>query len=68
MQGYTIQEIHPCGVKPVMLLRRGGDWCVYRSRPRYFADEAAARRCMQCMIDHREKKHRDWMCPNEQQA
>lgn len=68
MHGFVVREIHPCGAKPVMLLSRGNEWCVYRSRPRYYDSESAARKCMQCMIDHKEKRRRDWMCPNEQQA
>ena len=65
MEGFTIIEIHPCGKKPVMLLRRGDEWCVYRSTPKFTTSEKLARACVQCMLQNNGKAPRCCWFPTE---
>lgn len=66
MEGFTVVEYRYCGCKPALLMRRDDVWCVYRSGPVFYQDEASARRCLECMILHRHHGCQDWKCPNEQ--
>lgn len=68
MEGFVVIEYRYCGAKPALLLRRGDEWCVYRSGPVFYSNEDAARRCLECMIEHRHQRCRKWTCPNEQQT
>lgn len=60
--GAEVIAVHPCGVKPVMLLYKSGLWLVYRTGVRSFASEEAARKCMQCMLDRRGRRPQVCRC------